>query len=108
MRRDVWVSLPPENPRSSEPDVCAKLERSLYGTRDADQNFELLVADVMNEIGYANGIWSPCIDLCAPGTECTGVCLRGQFCDEREQGTLEGIQAEAEWSYDGQGRGCCV
>eukprot|EP00971_Amphidinium_carterae_P243512 4835635-Amphidinium_carterae.1 len=61
MRRDLWIVLPAEDPQAGEEGVCGKLERSLYGTRDAGQNFELLVTDVMSEIRFDNGVWSPCI-----------------------------------------------
>eukprot|EP00971_Amphidinium_carterae_P094732 1874936-Amphidinium_carterae.1 len=61
MRGDQWIVLPPEDPRAGEEGVCGKLEWPLYGTRDAGQNFELLVTGVMSEIGFDNGVWSPCI-----------------------------------------------
>ena len=38
--RDIFLNLPKEDPRSSEPGVCGKLKLSLYGTRDAAQNWE--------------------------------------------------------------------
>eukprot|EP00971_Amphidinium_carterae_P332456 6466627-Amphidinium_carterae.2 len=47
MKRDLWIQLPHEDPRSKEPGVCGKLLRSLYGTRDAGQKFELLLQETM-------------------------------------------------------------
>eukprot|EP00971_Amphidinium_carterae_P347422 6489422-Amphidinium_carterae.3 len=41
MRRDLWVALPAEDPRSGEENLCAKLERSLYGTRESRRRSEL-------------------------------------------------------------------
>eukprot|EP00971_Amphidinium_carterae_P020706 408119-Amphidinium_carterae.1 len=62
MRRDLWVDLPAEDPRSKESGTCAKLNRSLYGTRDAGQNFELFVHETLvGKLGFEAGIWSPCI-----------------------------------------------
>eukprot|EP00971_Amphidinium_carterae_P351978 6492372-Amphidinium_carterae.1 len=65
MRRDLWIQLPAEDPESKVPGRCAKLLRSLYGTRDAGQNFELLVHETLTEkMGFEPGIWSPCIYKC--------------------------------------------
>ena len=35
--RDVYIKLPPED---DEPGMCGKLTKSMYGTRDAAQNWE--------------------------------------------------------------------
>ena len=62
MRRDLWIALPDEDPRSKEPGVCGKLERCLYGTRDAGQRFEAFTHEVMTgKLEFLNGLWSPCI-----------------------------------------------
>eukprot|EP00971_Amphidinium_carterae_P338220 6475462-Amphidinium_carterae.1 len=62
MRREVWVDLPSEDHRSREAGVCAKLDRCLYGLRDAGQSFELFVHEVLvGKMGFINGVWSPCI-----------------------------------------------
>eukprot|EP00971_Amphidinium_carterae_P078308 1549134-Amphidinium_carterae.1 len=62
MKRDLWIQLPSEDLRSSEQAVCGKLLRSLYGTRDAGQNFELLVQETMvSKLGYTQGVWTPCV-----------------------------------------------
>eukprot|EP00971_Amphidinium_carterae_P251697 4996816-Amphidinium_carterae.1 len=41
--RELYVELPYEDPASANGDSCAKLERCLYGTRDAGRAFELFV-----------------------------------------------------------------
>ena len=38
--RYIFIRLPKEDPRSSEPGICVKLKLSLYATRDAAQNYE--------------------------------------------------------------------
>eukprot|EP00971_Amphidinium_carterae_P250137 4965476-Amphidinium_carterae.1 len=45
MKRRVWVTLPAEDPRSSEEGICGILRRCLYGTRDAGREFELLTRE---------------------------------------------------------------
>ena len=60
MRRDLWIKLPPEDPMSGAPGVCGKLLKSLYGTRDAGQNFELLVSEFMKSKDFIPGLFSPC------------------------------------------------
>ena len=50
VQRDVCVELPPEalTPEEMDQDLVAKLEMSLYGTRDAAANWQDLVATTMN------------------------------------------------------------
>ena len=48
-RRLVFVNLPPEDYQEG---VCGRLNKSLYGTRDAAQNWEH---------AYKSGVASPCI-----------------------------------------------
>eukprot|EP00971_Amphidinium_carterae_P283716 5632571-Amphidinium_carterae.4 len=62
MKRDLWIELSQEDPSAGQPGVCGKLERSLYGTRDAGHNFEFLTNDVTcSRLGFKHGLWSPCI-----------------------------------------------
>ena len=61
MRRQVWVPLPQEDPRSTEEGVCGLLLRSIYGLRDAGMNFEQLTRHVMDKLGFTCGLWSPCV-----------------------------------------------
>ena len=35
----IYVKLPPEDPRASDPNACGRLLKSLYGTRDAGANW---------------------------------------------------------------------
>eukprot|EP00971_Amphidinium_carterae_P349552 6491074-Amphidinium_carterae.1 len=62
MKRDLWIELPMEDKRSSERNLCGKLLRCLYGTRDAGQSFELKVHEVMvDQLHFKAGLWSPCL-----------------------------------------------
>ncbi|CAK0840427.1 unnamed protein product, partial [Prorocentrum cordatum] len=62
MKRQLWVKLPAEDPRSAEPNVLGLLVRCLYGCRDAGQNFELLVRETLEgKMGFSCGVWCPCI-----------------------------------------------
>ena len=61
--RDLYVWLPPEAGLAAG--WCAKLLRTLYGCKDAGQNFEFTVTDVCTDGGYAQGIASPCIYYCS-------------------------------------------
>ena len=58
--REVYATLPPEaNP--AFPGECALLERCLYGLRDAPQRFELKVGEILKELGFTQGVFSPCL-----------------------------------------------
>ena len=61
MRRQAWVRLPQEDPRSTEEGVCGLLLRSLYGLTGAGMNFEQLMRQVMDKHGFTCGLWTPCV-----------------------------------------------
>ena len=61
MRRQVWVELPAEDPRSKEEGVCGLLLRSIYGSRDANVNFEMLTLQVIDKLDFNCGLWTPCV-----------------------------------------------
>jgi len=56
--RDVYVELPPED---YEEGMCGKLLKSMYGTRDAAQNWEHAYTEFMEKAGFKRGIASPCV-----------------------------------------------
>jgi len=56
-RRAVYVELPTE---ISEPGTCGRLLKSLYGTRDAAQNWEVEYSRFMESIGFVRGASTPC------------------------------------------------
>ncbi|MCP2505128.1 MAG: hypothetical protein NLN65_07530, partial [Candidatus Poseidoniaceae archaeon] len=56
--RDVYVELPPED---KKPGMCGKLMKSMYGTRDAAQNWEQAYTEFMEKAGFVRGIASPCV-----------------------------------------------
>ena len=37
--REVYIQLPPEDPRSGEKDICGKLLKTMYGTLDAAERW---------------------------------------------------------------------
>ena len=58
--RDVYVRLPPEDPRADEPGVCGKLRKSMYGCRDAAALWEAHYSRVLVASGFVKGRASPC------------------------------------------------
>ena len=42
--RKIYIRLPPEDPRASDPEVVGKLEKAMYGTRDAPMIWQREVA----------------------------------------------------------------
>ena len=55
--RDIYIGLPPED---AEPDMVGKLEKSLYGTRDAALNWAEAYTKVLLAMGCQKGLSSPC------------------------------------------------
>jgi hypothetical protein len=53
----VYVDLPQED---ESPGMCGRLLKSMYGTRDAAQNFGMAYTQFMESIGFQKGKSSPC------------------------------------------------
>lgn len=58
--RDVFIRLPDEDPEKME-GLCGKLRQSMYGTRDAAQNFDRKSEDAMESMGFEVGLYNPCL-----------------------------------------------
>ena len=56
-RRPVYVTLPDED---AEEGMCGKLNRSMYGTRDAAANWEDKYSSHLMAMGFSRGKSSPC------------------------------------------------
>ena len=41
--------------------MCGELRKSMYGTRDAAQNWEFEYSDFMESVGFKRGKSSPCV-----------------------------------------------
>ena len=59
-QKAIYVKLPPEDPQSSNPEVCGKLKKSLYGTRDAGANWHLAYSKFLKRIGMIQCAANPC------------------------------------------------
>ena len=60
-RRDVFVQIAEEDKQPGDETMCGKLNFSMYGTRDAAQNWATEYADMLVSIGFAQGSASPCV-----------------------------------------------
>ena len=54
----MYVQLPEEDHVEG---MCGKLEKAIYGTRDAAQNWEIEYNKFLSEAGLARGKSSPCV-----------------------------------------------
>ena len=54
----VYIKLPKED---EEEGMCGRLNMSMYGTRDAAQNWERVYVDFMERNGFRRGIAHPCV-----------------------------------------------
>ena len=60
-RRRVFVELPPEDYHPGDEHVCGLLQYSLYGTRDAAQNWEGELAWTLNDLKLTRESACPCV-----------------------------------------------
>ena len=59
-KRDVYIKLPAEDPRSGDPSICGKLCKSMYGTLDAAQLWAEDYTTNLERAGFEKGKASPC------------------------------------------------
>ena len=58
--RDVYIEVPREDPRSQEPGVCGKLQKTMYGTLDAAEQWGEHYSCTLVDADFAKGKASPC------------------------------------------------
>ncbi len=61
MKRRVYIRLPPEDPRSREPGILGRLERAMYGCRDAPQIWQGEVRRALCALGFRPSIGQPSV-----------------------------------------------
>ena len=61
VRRPVYVELPKEDQMEGEEDMVGELRLSMYGTRDAAQNWQETLSGHLQTAGFKRGIMNPCI-----------------------------------------------
>ena len=61
IKREVYVHLPPEATEGDAEPMVGLLHNSLYGTRDASQNWQHHVSTVLARLGFRAGRANPCI-----------------------------------------------
>ena len=59
--REIYVDLCEEDMNEDEQEMCGKLNYSMYGTRDAAQNWQIEFTKTMLEMGFTRGKSSPCV-----------------------------------------------
>ena len=58
--RAIYIRIPKEDHEEGDEDMVGRLNLSLYGTRDAAQNWARTVTKLMNSLGFVTGRHSPC------------------------------------------------
>ena len=59
-QRPLYIKLPQEDPKSADPNLCGRLEQSLYGTRDAGANWHAEYSRFLLENDLLQGTTNPC------------------------------------------------
>ena len=73
--RPTYIKLPDEDPRAGEQGTVGKLMMSMYGTRDAAQNWSEEYSSTLAKAGYLRGKANPCL-FHSPVEKC-GVMVHG-------------------------------
>ena len=60
-RRSVFIEVPEEDKDPGDGDVVGELRMSLYGTRDAAQNWQECYTKHLEDLGFVSGKSNPCI-----------------------------------------------
>ena len=60
-KREAFIQLPPEDTKAGQEDMRVRLQCSMYGTRDAAQNCYEEYLQQFAQIGFRQGLASPCV-----------------------------------------------
>ena len=60
MAREVYIEIPPEDRQPGDENKIARLKMSLYGTRDAAQNWVRCYTSLLQKLGFERGKASTC------------------------------------------------
>ena len=63
-KREVFVQIPQEDLQPNEREVCGRLNYSMYGTRDAAQNWFEEYTQGLLDVGFQQGKATPCVFYC--------------------------------------------
>ena len=61
VRRRVFVELPPEDYQAGDAHMCGLLQYSLYGTRDAAQNWQEELSSTLSDLKLTRGVACLCV-----------------------------------------------
>ena len=94
----TYVMLPPEHPGQAE-GYCGLLRKHMYGTRAAADGWQQEYSGYMREIGFRQGVASPCIFVHeARGIACS---VHGDdFTSTGEKRELDWLEAKLESKYE--------
>ena len=59
--REVYIEIPKEDWEEGDEDRVAKLDMSMYGTRDAAKNWQECYTSHLESIGFIAGVANPCL-----------------------------------------------
>ena len=94
-KRDVYVRLPMEDATEG---YCGKLNKSMYGTRDASLNWEIEYIRFMNKVGFTTGLSSPCL-FYHKGKDIRAVVYGDDFTLLGDEISLDWFRAEIKKEY---------
>ena len=60
-RRRIYIRVPHEDPRSTQPGKVALLKKALYGTRDASQIWQDELRSTLKELNFTESHRIPCL-----------------------------------------------
>ena len=94
--RELYVKLPAE---MGMPDMCGRLNRCLYGTRDAAKLWEAMYSAELEKMGFKRGQANPCCFYC-PTLDVRCVVHGDDFTFEGEDKDLDVIQKKMEAAFE--------
>ena len=96
--RTVYITLPPEEVTPGRYEV-ARLQKALYGTRDAPQCWAKAVARFMQGLGFTRGHYNPCL-YWHPKKHIKAVVHVDDFALEGPKSSLQWFEKEIAESFD--------
>ena len=100
VRREVYVQLVAEDIMPGDENKCGRLNYSMYGTRDAAQNWSSEYAEVRASIGFTQGKATPCV-FEALELSCTAATTLVQPCQGSWNGSRDSSRTHIKQKHNG-------
>ena len=101
VQRPIYVEIPDEDKQPGDEHKIGRLNVSLYGTRDAAQNWERTYSQFLTDLGFIQGRSSPCLfELNKDGKEISTTVHGDDFVIAASKDDIDWVKSQMEGKFE--------